>query len=341
MANWENQSEIVIQRVIDEQKLFKNLGDFESDTVVDDEFSTLVSLAEKVRDETIAADVIQMSADAAAVAAFWSFGISMAAFAALEATEQIMKKDISSKSQDLNNKLKTVDTDIASKINSNVYAYVETYKKNNIIISDQSPKGLDLQQARANLMQFMAQVDKRYKGKGGLSVSNFKQLAASARLAFDSPEIKKVYDALDELNLSNKSKGDVQKFMNTLKGMSFPNKEIFQLVQALAFGIGYYKMKIARKTIEDCAKAADLPVEEVDANAFEMMDAVGKFAVGVAIVMSVVDVVMNIIDIVDIIEQTKKMVTELNDTIKPNYKRFFDGIKNSAKSYNKAISEKQ
>ena len=85
--------------------------------------------------------------------------------------------------------------------------------------------------------------------------------------------------------------------------------------------------------------SSDLPLEETESNAFMMMDAVGKFAVGVAVVMSVVDAVMSVIDIVDIVEQTKKMVNKLNDDIKPDYKEFFNGIKDSAKAYNAAISE--
>ena len=61
-----------------------------------------------------------MSADAAAVASFWSFGMGMAAFVALEATEKALKMDISSKNKELNDKLKTADEDIAQKINSDV-----------------------------------------------------------------------------------------------------------------------------------------------------------------------------------------------------------------------------
>ena len=343
MANWENGTDEEIQPLIDELNLFKGLGDFKSDSAIDDEFSTLVSLAETVRDETIAVDAIQIAADAAAVASFWSFGLSMAAFAALEATEQIMKQVISSKSKDLNNKLKTVDVDIASKIDSKVYTYVADYKKNNNLISSQSPKGLDLQQSRSNLMQFMAQVERRFQNQGGLTVENFKRLAASARLAFDSDEINKVYDALDELNLSPKLQEDVNKLMNTLKGLDFKGeaiaKEAVMLVQGISISIAAKKLNVAKEKITTAAEEAEIPVEEFESSAFSMMDAVGKFAVGVAVAMSVVDVVMNIIDIVDIVEQSKKMVDELNDTIKPSYKQFFDGIKASSKAYNEAISK--
>lgn len=339
MANWESQSDADVQKVIDEQRLFVQLGDFESDSIVDDEFKTLIDLATVVRDETVEADVEHIAADVAAVAAFWSFGLGMAAFVYLQANEMLLRADISKKSGGLNTKLKTVDTDIASKISSKVYDYVKKYKANNDVIKAQDPKGVGLREARSNLMQFMSHVDRRYKGKGGLTVKNFKQLAASARLAYNSKEIDKVYDALDELNLSKKSQADVAKLVNTLKGLNFTHKNILTLIQGLSFAIAFHKMSIAKNTIEECAKAAGLPVEEVESSAFGMMDACGKFTAGVAIVMSVFDVYLSILDIEDIVEQTKKMVDELNDTIKPNYKSFFNGIKESAKAYNEAISE--
>lgn len=340
MSSWEQQSDSDVQELIDEQRLFKQVGDFESDNAIDEEFETLVSLATTVRDETISADAIQMAADAAAIASFWSFGLSMAAYAYLEASVLIRRAVVSKKSTELNKKLETADIDIASKINNNLHLYVEKYKSNNNLISSQCPKGLTISKARADLMQFMAQVDLWYKGtKGGLTVQNFKQLAASAKVAYNSPQIQKVYDALDELNLSDKSQDDINKFMNTLKEFDLPHREIVQVVLGLSISIAVYKMTIAKSTIEESARAAELPIEEVESSVFGMMDGVGKFAAGVAFVMSVVDVVMDIIDIVDIVNQTRKMVDELNNTIKPNYKKYFDGIKESSKSYMKAISD--
>ncbi|KAK0542709.1 hypothetical protein OC845_006488 [Tilletia horrida] len=71
-----------IQTMIDEHNLFETLGDFNSGAAIDKEFTTLIHLAEDVRDSTIAADASQMAADAAAIASIWTFGISMAAFPA-------------------------------------------------------------------------------------------------------------------------------------------------------------------------------------------------------------------------------------------------------------------
>lgn len=89
MSTWDSQSDTNIDRLIDEQKLFASLGNFSSDSAIDSEFDTLTKLAMEVRDLTIAADAIQIAADAAAVASIWSFGLGMAAFAALEAAKAI------------------------------------------------------------------------------------------------------------------------------------------------------------------------------------------------------------------------------------------------------------
>jgi cellobiose-specific phosphotransferase system component IIB len=336
IATWETESDQNIDALIDEQNLFVKLDDFDSDDAINKEFTTLTDLAKEVRDLTIAEDATKMLADAAAVASIWTFGLGMAAFAALETSAAIESAVISSKSKDLNAKLTTVDTDISSKINGNVEAYVTKYKVNNNLIVSKAPKGMDTQSCRANLMQFMAKVQ---KGSGKLDAATFKKYAESARIVFESDEINKVYDALDELNLGAKSEADVTKFMNTLQGLQLPELATFGLsiVQGFSIAIMSYKLGIANKTIKSCAKAADIPLEEVDSSAFGMMDAVGKFSAGVAIVMSVVDVVLNIIDIVDIVKQTDKMCTELDTTIKTSYTDYFNGIKEASKKYNAAI----
>jgi hypothetical protein len=335
MSTWDTESDENIDKLISEQNLFVNLNDFESDSAVDSVFNAINDLACEVRDRTIAADATQMAADAAAVASIWSFGLGMAAFVALEAAEQIEKAVISSKAKELNEKLTTADADISSRIGQNVADYVAKYKENNNLIVSKAPKGLDTSTCRANLMQFMAEVQRN----GKLDAATFRQYAESARIVYNSDEINKVYDALDKLNFSAKSDADVKQFMNVLAGLTLPPNAKFglTLVTSMSIAIMFYKLKIANATIKAQAEEAGLPVEEVDTNAFEAMDAVGKFAAGVAIVMSVVDVVLNIIDIVDVVEQCKKMCDELNTTIKTSYKSYFNGIKTAAQQYRAAI----
>ncbi|KAF7537317.1 hypothetical protein G7054_g3845 [Neopestalotiopsis clavispora] len=338
ISTWETQSDANIQAVIDEHNLWLALGDFDSDDAVNQEFNTLVGLVTDVRNETIAADAIQIAADAAAVAAIWSFGLSMAAFVALEAAEAIDKDVISSKQGDLNNKLKTVDTDIAAIIGDKVNLYVTAYKANNTMLMANPPAGLDNKTVRALLLQFVAQVQ---KFTGQLNVANFKQYAASARLLFASDEINAVYDALDKLNLSAKTDADIQQFLSFLKGLTFPDSQWLTIVQGLSIAIMSYNLNIANKTIEENAKAAGFEVEEVESSTFGMLDAVGKFVTVVAVVMSVVDVVLDIIDIKDIVQQTNQMVDSLNGSIKQSYLDYFNGIKDSSNAYNAAINTTQ
>lgn len=335
MSTWDSESDENIDKIITEQQLFSSLGDFQSDPVVDSEFSTLTGLAMTVRDETIAADATQIAADAAAIAAIWSFGLSMAAFAALEAAEMIEKKIISDKSGELNAKLKTVDTDIASQINPNVNLYVVQYKANNDLISSKAAKGLDNRRCRAILMQFMAQV---HRTSGKLDAADFKKYAESARILFNSTEINAVYDALDKLNLSDKTDTDIQQFFGFLKGWTFGGEIELALVRNVAIGIMAYKLRIANAEIEVNAKAAGFEVAEVEASAFGMLDAVGKFVAVVAVVMSVVDIVLEIFDIVDVVEQCKTMCDKLDGPIKASYKDYFNGIKTASQQYNAAIA---
>lgn len=333
IAAWETESDTNIDSLITEHSLFLNLDNFNSDSSIDAEFSELTGIARKVRDLTIAADATQIAADAAAVASIWSFGLGMVAFAALEAAEVIERKEISSKSNELSKKLKTIDTDISARINVNVSNYIHTYKKNNNLIVSKAPKGLNPQSCRGDLLQFMAQVQR----KTSLTAENFRKYAGSARLLFDSKEINKVYDALDELNLGNKADTDVKKFMNVLVGLDFPRTQL-SLVHSACILIMGHKIKIANAVIKAEAEAAGIEIAEVETSVFEAMDAVGKFTAGIVIIMSVVDIFLNVYDISDVVKQCNKLCDELDGTIKTSYKEYFNGIKISAKKYRAAIA---
>lgn len=335
MSTWDSESDDNINKVIEEHQLFTSLGDFSSDAAVDAEFNMLTGLAITVRDHTIAADAIQIAADAAAVAAIWSFGLGMLAFAALEATEAIERKVISDKSQELNEKLKTVDDDISARISPKVTDYITKYKANNSLIASKAPAGLDTTRCRSILMQFMAKVERKHQT---LDTDTFKKYAESARVLFKSDEIQAVYDALDNLNLSDRSDAEVKKFLSFLKGLKFDSTAL-TIIRSVSIIIMAYKLNIANSTIKDCAKAAGLEVAEVESSAFRMMDAMGKFVTVVAIAMSVVDTVLNVLDIIDVVQQTKEMCTKLDGSIKQSYKDYFNGIKTAAKKYQEAMAE--
>ncbi len=333
ISTWDTESDANITPLISEHNQFVNLGDFDSDSAVDSEFDTLIGLAREVRDLTIEADTVQIAADAAAVSSIWSFGLGMAVFAMLEAGALCERGVISSKSTALNNKLTSVDADISAKIGDSVKSYVAIYKSNNELIASKAPKGMDTRTCRSNLLQFIADVQRHTT----LTPDNFRKYAGSARRLYNSDEINKVYDALDELNLSGQKNADVAKFMNVLAGLGYPSSELM-LVQGVCLKIMVNKLGVAQEVIEAQAKAANIPLNEVEASAFGTMSAAAKFFAAVAIIMSVVDAIFQVLDIIDVVEQCSKMCDELNGTIRQNYKNYFDGIKKAAAQYNAAIA---
>lgn len=337
MGTWESESDANIDRLIKEHTLFINLGDFNSDSVVDKEFSSLVDLACTVRDLTIESDAMQIAADASAVASIWSFGLGMAAFMFLEANVLITQNFISKKSEELNKKLTTVDEDIAAQINPKVSEYISAYKSNNSLIASKANKGFNTQECRGILIQFMAEIQ---KNGGVLDANTFRKYAASARKAYNSKEIDDVYDALDKLNFSNQTKGDIQECMNALAGFISNEPLAVKLVQGFSIAIMAYKLKTAGEYIPQAARDAGLPVEDVSVSVFESIDAVGKVVTAIAVVLSVVDTVFQIINIVNVVEQCNSMCNRLEGEIKEQYKVFFNSIKAASRQYSAAISGK-
>ncbi|KAJ0159096.1 hypothetical protein CTA2_10326 [Colletotrichum tanaceti] len=337
MSGWTGASEKDIQSMIDEHNLFVSLGDFDSDGAIKTEFNTLVDMATKVRDETIAADALQISADAAAVASIWSFGFGMLAFAALEASVLITKAVISKHSKDLNQKLTTVDADIAAIVGPKVYQYITSYKANNNIVAAKQATGMSGQTCRSYLLQFMAQIE---MAGDKLDVATFKKYANSASVLFNSDEIKEVYKALDTLNLSQQSDEDLKKCLNSIKGFEFGGSTALTLVRFGSIAIMANRMKVATTKLAQYNEVAEFVGAETKTSAFKMMDCLGKFFAGIAVVASVADAVLQILDIIDVVEQTKKMVDDLNGKIKTSYTDFFNGIKDAARHYNEATAKK-
>ena len=62
-----------------------------------DSIRKIDSLAKQLEEEQISEESVKLAEDAAAVAAIWSFGLSMAAFAALAVTDAALKAAIKEK----------------------------------------------------------------------------------------------------------------------------------------------------------------------------------------------------------------------------------------------------
>lgn len=345
IITWDGESDDHITSLITEQETFISLGAFDAEAAVNSEFDDLISEATTVRDLTIAQDALQMAADAAAVASIWTFGFGMAAFFVLEAAAWADGKVISSKSADLNKKLGTIDDDISAKISPQVKSYIAQYKANNDLIASKITAGLDNKQCRSFLMQFMGQVQRNSPDRKTLDIAGFKKWTESARKLYNAPEIQKVYDALDELNFSAKTTADTQKCLSVIQNLGLP-VDLMRFAQAIALVIMVKKLNVAETQIREAAENLDpdstrdtWEIEETEPSAFKMMDAWGKFAAGIVIVVSVVDIFLNIYEIVDVVEQSKAMCDKLSGPIKQSYKDFFDSIQEASKTYNAAIAE--
>ncbi|KAF5608234.1 uncharacterized protein FSUBG_4770 [Fusarium subglutinans] len=334
MLTWEDETDDNINAIITEQSLFLSVGTYDSTTAVSTEFSTLVSLAETLAAETVAADAIQIAADVAAVASIWSFGISMMIFAEAEITALLLSADISSKSTELNNKMATVDTDISAQINDQVSQYITQYKTNNVLIASKATEGLDTRHCRSILLQFVAQVQ-RHTGNQ-LNADNFRKYAHVARQLYESKEIDAIYAALDTLYLSDQTEADLTQYMDTIKGLGL-NTALLTSIHLFSVAFMANRLSVANDTLRNVCIEGGMDPDMVDVSAFEMLDGLGKLVVVVGAVMSVADAVMQIIDIVDVVEQAENLRDAIEGKFQTNYLNFFNGISEASQKYNNAL----
>jgi hypothetical protein len=343
IGSWSDSTDKEIEGILNETKLFTNVGAFKSDPAVKEEFDDLVSRAKTIRDLTVAADLIQITADAAAIGAVWSFGIGMGAFVALEVTEAIDKAIISKKAGQLTEKLKSIDTDISSKISPKVDDYIKAYKGNNKTIAEKRTKGMDEIQARTFLLQFTAEI-KRYnnqKGKGEITVDQFRNYIAAARKFYNSSEIKKVCDALDDLTLSEKKDIDLDEFSKRMKDIvSHIDHQIY--LSIITVSAAYAAMSIVHKGQDLIIRLEEngvIEVGELD-GVFNFFKGCEVITAGIAITLAVVDIILEIINIVDVIEQSNQWCYRLNEEIRPKYISYFKSIKTASTAYNAAVASK-
>ncbi len=357
MKNWDDPSKEMDQKIADviaEHKLFLNLDKFDYDTAINSEFNTVIDLAKKLRDEEITLHVEMIAADAAAIASIESMGMGMLAFLAASGAAYFENKKIAATSKALHEEMEHLDTNIAKKItNPDVLNYVEKYKANNSHIAAIAGKGLSQKECRSFLFQFIGEIEKHSK-TSDISIEKFRKFAASARRLHNSEEIEDVYNALDDLNLSDGTPEDIDEFMR--KFISFKAPAIVeggvQMLQGISLMIlsrnGYPMAKVkasARKQLDISVEeglmteeeAAELLEEAISESAAKKMGSVGKFCAAVVIIVSVVDIFIQIYAIKDAIGQCNKMVDELNKTVKPGYIEFYKSIRESATEYKAAM----
>ena len=337
IAGLENATDSQLEDIIDERAQFILLGKSDMMTSInssiDSVFDNIDSLAKQLEEEQIAEESVKLAEDAAAVAAVWSFGLSMAAFAALTAADIALQAEIKEKEDDLNTALSNADQDIADKVGGSCSQYITLTKKNNDFIKASSPAGLTPQTARSYLYNYMDYISRN----GGVGLDNFKKYIEVARLTKDDANINSIYDILDEFSLSDdKGEEQIQKALKDM-GETGINTEYLQFARGFTYGIWMYKMRVSSKAINSAAEEAGIPPEEVEGSVLENMDVMGKAMAAFTIVMSVVDAALNVYNIVETVKRYEANVKVFADA-RGQYKEFYQSLYDASVQYNQNLS---
>ncbi|KAF6818828.1 hypothetical protein CMUS01_11840 [Colletotrichum musicola] len=135
-----------------------------------------------------------------------------------------------------------------------------------------------------------------------LDVATFREYANSARLLFNSQEIKAVYDALDKLNLSKRSDDDLTQFNDFMKSFTLASKTTKAMVTFAAMFSMTSTMNIAAGRLAASVQTSEIVAAGREPSVFEMLGGFSEFLMGVSRVAAVVDAVLDVMDIVDVVK---------------------------------------
>ena len=334
IAGLENATDDQITDIITERTKFMGLGKSDmmtrSESAINGVFDKIDSLAKQLEEEEIAQESVKLAEDAAAVAAIWTFGLSMAAFAALAITDAALGAAIKAKENDLYNHLSSADKDIADKMGGVVSEYVDLFTKNNNYIKASSPTGLTSQTARSYLYNFMDYLS--LHADGGVTVENFKKYIEVARVTKDDANIEKIYDILDGFTLSNKGPEDIKNALTKINSSGF-NTTSLEMIRGFTYAIWVYKLRVSSKDLSAAAKEAGIPPEEAEVSVFENMDTLGKAMAAITIIVSVIDAILNVYNIVETVKRYKENIKIFNDA-RGQYKDYYKNVYDASVKYN-------
>ena len=327
IAGLENATDTQLQDIIDERAQFILLGKSDMmtsiDNSIDSVFDKIDTLAKQLEEEEIAEESVKLAEDAAAVSAIWSFGLSMAAFAALAVTSAALQAEIKKKEDELNKHLASADQDIADKMGGACAQYIDLTKKNNNYIAASSPKGLTPHTARSYLYNFMDYISRN----GGVGLANFRKYIEVARKTYADANISKIYDILDEFTLSGEhGEEKIKEALQKMKATGIDTQSL-QFARNFTYAIWVYKMNISANAINRAAAGANVPPEEAEVGVLENMDNVGKAMAAFTIVISVVDAALNVYNIVKTVErynENVKLFAQARGQYKEFYKHLYD-----------------
>jgi len=323
-----NSTDDMLAELVDERNTFIQIDDVKYDDAVDGVIDNLVGMAQTLEGQEIAQESVKLAEDAAAVAAIWSFGLSMAAFVPLAATDVALGVLIKKAENDLNVALSNADKDIAAKIGGTVGHFIELFTgKSKTFFQTQGAIGTTIQDARAYVYNFFDYVSRN----GGLGVANVRKYVGVARLTKDDPHLADVRDALDKLQMSDKTKDDVASCVKAIQSSKI-DVTYLSFIRNFSYGIFTYKMGVSSAEIKAVVGASDIPLEEAESSVFENMDALGKVMAGVTIAISIVDAFLNVYNIVETVKRYKQTKSMLEDARK-QYKDFYGHLIAGAQQY--------
>jgi len=346
MAAWANEdanTDNDILAMIEEHTLFKKCADFEFEEAVNQVFNNLDFMAEQVEEEQIAAAGASIAADACALAAVFSFGMSMGPFLVLEGSALAFTAIAASEQARLTTAMQSADADIADKIgsDSDVATWIKLYKVNNKLNSnltrlfDDKPH----KEARKIIFECMAGIEARGEE---LTLDSFRYHAEWCKLLWKNPHKDIVTNAYNKLESSSRSSQDVEDCLKALQNYGFTFLE--RATQPTFFSMTIYFLtkdfNVTEDAIRICVDKGMLPESVLYDSILEAGKLVGRGSTrvlaGISGIFSVLDMFFEVYEIVEAVKQANKIKASISH-MRKGYHDYFKNIKDGALEYNNTV----
>ncbi len=334
---WEHESDEHINSIISELNYLLDISKyhFEPDDAIEQKFNELTLLLFEVEKTVVRQTIIQYLANESAIARLLGFGLGMANLLHGEMEYTLSAWSISEEMEIFIKKLETIDFKIAEDMGETVKNYMVTYKRNNQTIAEKGSLRINTSECRVYLLQFMFEV---YSKKGELDVATFRKWAHSARLVYDSKEVKDIKDALNNVSKSKDPESAMQSLSKFIA--SNDDQTSTSLVVGLAFLTMSYDHKIETNQIKSVAVENGIPSEYLNTNAFATRETVEKLIDNLIVTRKIVDQVLTMCEIRRVVDQISAWDNALLGGIhfQNNYKQYFHNLNHASTSFNVAMN---
>jgi hypothetical protein len=334
---WENESDEHINSIISELNLLLDISKyhFEPDDAIEQQFNELIVLLFQVERTVIRQKVMQYLANASAITCLFGFGLGMVNLIYAEMEYTLSAWSISEEMEIFLKKLETIDFKIAEDMGETVKNYMVTYKRNNETIAEKGSLRISTTECRVYLLQFMFEI---YSKKGQFDVATFRKWAHSARLVYDSKEVKDIQDALNNVSKSK----DPEDAIHTLGKFIASNNDqpSTSLVVGLAFLTMSYYHKIETNQLKIVAEEKGIPSEYLSTNGFATRTTVEHLIDNLVVTRKIVSQVLTMCEIKHVVDQIGAWDTALlgGTHFQENYRKYFYNLNHASISFNVATN---